>query len=546
MRPIAVPLLVLALLTAGCVGAIGDALERNQTGLDGLADPVTRNIVWTTRGPSEPTGQAEEELPVETPAESVGGVFVSYEMAVAEPAGELELTAELPGGDTVQVATVTSTGTRSSTTGWAVLPGFEGGAGEFVFHARADAPAGLQANVTLMPPRAEPQAVAGTSDDPRPVVAIVDTGVNPYHQVFQRPDLATEDLPSRIREAGSGQPPVSLELRRTSDYLGSIRSDAALWTQVPDQRLVHFEGTNVLGYELRDRSLPDLPVLDRSGHGTMTANAAVREAPGALVVMVTADDYDDGVRWAAEQPWIDLISLSWGPVVNAAGAAEPYATGFDTYDATRKAHQAGKIVFAATGNDPTPAQTDTTSGPPWVHAVSGAEPEATGRAVASGNMIDTVANWTQTLAAYDSTDENVTGSGTSFATPTTAGIAARILHEVRQASGHDGASASKALVDGPNRTVTASELRSALNRTAVYWSTTDYEDPRPGPSVPVAPTPWVSMGWGYLDGSRVGPAVDALLGQDDLETSAEAETYMQAQLDTRKAWWNDVQGATPS
>ena len=46
--------------------------------------------------------------------------------------------------------------------------------------------------------------------------------------------------------------------------------------------------------------------------------------PRVLIVMVEVNSPTDGVRWAITQPWIDVISLSWGTLANA-----PVSTGIE-------------------------------------------------------------------------------------------------------------------------------------------------------------------------------------------------------------------------
>ncbi len=512
-------LIALITLTTGCIGLGSSDEPDDELEPTSREDRVLGHAHLTGGASGGPTrvGTTGAVFEAENGAQAM---VLEYTYRTEGRTSELNVALTSPEGKLVHRIQIGPGQEDAVRSGWLVLPGEPG---TWTLAGRANGTHSYELNVTSLAPADELVAVPGTGSTERVVVAVVDTGINPYHEVFTSANLSTADLPADIVEADTGEPALSVPVAPSEDYRSSILLDGSIWSQMPGQRLVHFDGTNVLGYHLDDTALPTLPVLDRAGHGTMVANSIVRENPEALVVMVTGNDYDAGVRWAADQPWIDLISLSWGPAVNAAGALEPHLAGFVTPEATRMAHEAGKIVFTATGNDPTLAFTDTTSGPAWVHAVSGAQPDTRARATMSGNLVDTVANWTQTLATYDSLNETRTGSGTSFATPTTAGIAARILHEVRQA----GAEAE------------ASELRDALNRTAVYWDTTDYGGPSdPGPSIPVAPGPWASMGWGYLDGSAVPTAVAGLLGEQPLpDKPSEAEAFMGTSLALRQAWW---------
>ncbi len=533
-RSLVLAILLVTATLAGCVDPLspdGD-LGASST-LEGLP-PLERIlddtlVTWYTDGAAE-TFQGHLAAP-----STAGAVFAEVHYTAADPTTHVTLTVEAPDGTTFHLLE----DTHGSGSDWAILPGVAG-----TWNTTVEAEGVSRGNITLTAvaqgPTPEAVTPTGAGGD-RTVVAVVDTGVNPYHEAFHAQDLATGNLPARVQDVQTGQGPVSVPVAPHDGYMDSLRTDAGVWTQVPSRTLVHFEGTNVLGYHLDETRLPNLPVLDRAGHGTMVSHAVTNQNPDVLVVMVTGSDYDEGVAWAASQPWIDLISLSWGPVVNAAGVAEPYAFGFRTAEVTLDAWSRGQVVFTATGNDPTPAFTDTTSGPPWVHAVSGSNGDTHGRNLMSGNLVDTVANWTQTLATYDTLDGERTASGTSFATPLTAGVASRILHEVRAEAGHEGGiTPGGLLVDAGSVQVTNGDLRQALNTTAVYWSTTDYDGPgEPWPTVPATPgAPWVSMGWGHVDGRVVTSAVAGLLGEEPLpEKPAEAVAYMEANEDVRAGYW---------
>lgn len=537
--PVGLALALLAPALAGCLGAdpLGTASEAGPSAPNAPA-PAERVLARTATEWAAAAGQEETfRLEVHVPADA-GAVFPEVRYTLETPQAELRVDAVAPDGTTYPLVRAAGA-TEDAVWNPGVLPA-QAGNWTLKGTATGEAQGHLQASAVAPGPDLDP---VDTTGDGRVVVALVDTGVNPYHRAFRAPDLETRDLPARIEavpEDGAPRDPLSVPLREASSYRASLRQDAGAWARLPARRLVHFEGTRVLGYNIAGEDPPAVPILDGSGHGTMTSHAVARQNPHALVVMITGGDYDRGVRWAADQPWIDLVSLSWGPVVNAAGAAEPYAFDFTTAQATHEAWNAGKLVFAATANEPGPAHPDTTSGPPWVHSVSGSQPDTKGRAFMSGNGVDTVANWTQTLAHHRSLNETITGSGTSFATPLTAGVASRILTEVRATTGHEGGITDGAFVDAGSVRVTNGDLREALNRSAVYWDATDYGGPTdPGPSVPVAPAaPWVSMGWGHVDGRVVAPAVAGLLGKQPLQEKPDAAvTYMEANHDARAAYW---------
>lgn len=523
MRRLLLPLLlVLALLGAGCMGAAVEPAAQVETPEPLAPGSLLTSTEWSSAGGAFDIGE-----PVVVPADA-GVLLVDYAARYSgRPPTTLQLTATAPDGTAHAIARLgaVALGTRAAS-GWVIL---DAQPGEWTFSGSGPGASTGVLNVTVAP-LANLTAVVPSGAD-RVVVAIVDTGINPYHEVFRRDGFATDDLPARIVEAESGAAPLSVPLRRAEDHMATLRADAGVLGALLPGKLVHFEGTNVLGYHVGDAERPAVPVIDRMGHGTAVAHATTNENPDVLVVMITAESYEDAVAWAAGQPWIDILSLSWGPTLNALGVL-----GGDTPDVTREAYAAGKVVFGASGNDPTPTFTDTTSGPVWVHAVSGSEAAQGARAIDSGNFVDTVANWTQTLALHNSLDATRQTAGTSFATPLTAGVASRILHEARVRSGHEGGIVEGALVKTEAVTLTNKDLRDALNATALWWSATAY---KPSDTLPIAPAaPWVSMGWGHVDGSIVPQAVDHFLGVEPAPAKpAAAKAWMDGHVRLRQAMW---------
>lgn len=488
------------------------------------------NLSWETTSQTEPEQDGER---FQAPA-GTGGIWLRFSYRLEPPAGTLELFAESPEGERIDVLFAQSGADARDGSGTFVLPGIPG---EWWIGAESDRPSNGSVQIEMRPSAwsADLPRIRGTGSD-RPVVAIVDTGINPYHGGFQT-GLATADLPPRVVEQ-DGDGPVPVELEPRSTYQSTLRADIGLWESFPPDTLVHFQGTNLLAYGAGS-NWTDADVLDGFGHGTGVSHAVQKANPNALILFVSADGgFVDALRWTAKQPWIDVVSLSWGPLAQVPGVGTATGTFPGQAEAMRDVWDAGKLIFAATSNDPTLAVARP-AGAPWVHAVSGAHEASRSRVLDSQNVPDTVANWTQTLALAETLNETARQHGTSFATPRTAGVASAILGQLRQAVGHQGNATPEAMVEAGNLTVANSDFRAVLNRTAVYWNTTDYGGPGPGTSLPMAPTPWASMGWGYLDARRIQPAVDHLLGENGLEPkSPQAQAFMQANLEARKAYWN--------
>ena len=86
-------------------------------------------------------------------------------------------------------------------------------------------------------------------------------------------------------------------------------------------------------------------------------------------------------------------------------------------------------------NSPSPAVQDSTAGPPWSIGVSGyAEEGDDQKETMSGSYPDIAADWTQVLPNHDDIDGYHETSGTSFATPRTAGLLSKIIQQLRTES----------------------------------------------------------------------------------------------------------------
>ena len=87
-------------------------------------------------------------------------------------------------------------------------------------------------------------------------------------------------------------------------------------------------------------------------------------------------------------------------------------------------------------NTPSPAVQDSTAGPPWSIGISGyAEEDDDQKETMSGSYPHIAADWTQLLPNHDDTDGYHVTSGTSFATPRTAGILSLVITMLREDAG---------------------------------------------------------------------------------------------------------------
>ncbi|HVL87324.1 MAG TPA: S8/S53 family peptidase [Candidatus Thermoplasmatota archaeon] len=381
------------------------------------------------------------------------------------------------------------------------------------------------------------------AETPRVVVAVVDTGVNPFHEFFARPELlAPGALPLRAVDAVTGQAARYVPIRPIAemaegDWLADI---------LEPERLYRFAGTNLLFYSMLD----DVTAADYNGHGTATAGTVAHELPQAIVVMVQTDggNLDRAVAWAAAQPWIDVISVSWGCLANCAWSYPAERAGLladESARITREAHAAGKIVVNSAGNDPTPHWTDSRDGPPWVVAAGGADPYRRGEAWIAAKGAEVVSNFTVMAPRHNHPTEMRAIGGTSFACPTVAGTFARAILEARERVGHVGGIVEGKLVAGEDASFTNEDFRNALHRNAVYWTTTDYSPLATHPSgsathagVPINPlAPWLQMGWGYVTGEQAPAIVESLFSGQYPSKPSQAESHMNLLQSIRQALW---------
>lgn len=378
---------------------------------------------------------------------------------------------------------------------------------------------------------------------PQVVVAVIDSGVNVYHEVYQRNASLPDHVLAGFTDAATGEAPKRIQLTQDGDYDERLKADEDAWSNMSRETLYYFEGTNVLGISF-DQS--DHPVLDDGSHGTGTTNAVLNANPDATIVLVEGVGNGAGEQWAASQPWIDFLSESYGPP----GSPPTWLVmGSGTAEANKAAYGSGKLPIGAADNTPALAPVDSTAGPPWVVGVAGDHPEDECREHISGNAPDFTADFTQELARAGTIDEYRSMSGTSFATPTTAGTFSRILYEVRDAWGWEGGIREVTDDTGETRLAMAADLESGgapailtnvglrdiVNQTAYYFGFGECG------GTPVNPAaPWAQQGWGHVGPEIVETSVLGILGQQALDPKPqEARAYMEALYEERKATWGE-------
>ena len=318
---------------------------------------------------------------------------------------------------------------------------------------------------------------AGGADDVT-VVAILDGGLNPYHWDF---------LASKMPQARDKDPSNDLPLDTSPDrwlpgfpapksfahyeglklnleeknaefpMAGAQVRDATKWSSVKASKADQinyywFPGTKVIGaIDFGGGQMYG----ETSAHGVGVSSVSVGNLHGTcpeclLVFIDYGSDPEGAMRWATSQPWIDVVSNSYGH-----GGPVPKIYNGETVEDQRAASERGQTIFFSAGNGfenaytvPNPTYMSSQKGPDWlitVGAVNGGEDNyyddpLRGSAnhasfSGAGKPVDVAGVGADYPSAYRATTVGGTGrsgfGGTSNAAPTVAGTYARALYLAR-------------------------------------------------------------------------------------------------------------------
>ena len=363
------------------------------------------------------------------------------------------------------------------------------------------------------------------------IVAPVDTGINVYHDHFR----TNETYPEWLLD-GLGVT-MTCDLTFSGTWQERYEADKeTCWDNINSTDIVYFPGTKIIGTTPDDNT--EIPILDdpSDGHGTAVTGAVLDANPDAIIFFVEGFS-DAAVLAAANQPLVDIISTSFGPIGSIP------VPGIE--DATEIAVvQEKKIHTGAADNSPSPAVQDSTAGPPWSIGISGyAEEGDDQKETMSGSYPDIAADWTQVLPNHDDIDGYHETSGTSFATPRTAGLLSKVIQYLRTESGDFSSGAdpeirSGYLVNGDDMNISQAQIRDALNLSAWYPSFNTW-DPLSG-TTPVSPVaPCTQIGWGVVNESNVEPMINHLNGNlIQPERPSDVTLCMETNQEIRETYWN--------
>lgn len=403
------------------------------------------------------------------------------------------------------------------------------------------------------------------------VVAVIDSGINPYHVTFRDDSPLAKKHPSTYIP---GYPKDAEALRLTfnaPDLPAALKADCErVWQKVEPGKLYWFPGTKIIGgitFAEKTGNPCALSgggsIIDANGHGTMTASRATSFEYGAckecrvVAIQFSASalntrDALDSITWAADNAdWIDAQSNSWGPF---APLWEPTGSTLFTagpqlvraVEATARKH----LAFWASGNGAAfrggGVGHPTVLGPhltPSAIMVGGVDsgyvnlwPGFPGHVVS-----DSCNCWAAHNDSMDESGEKV-GSGTSSATPFAAGGAVYELLEARKILGDTGTGATDGVVArGPKGLVKSGPLADGEFtleewKRLVFVSATErpeaqYEDgpecdavdgtvlymatPVQWTQVPAQYPEYIHIGYGAVDRPAMELALEILLGKTE-------------------------------
>lgn len=425
---------------------------------------------------------------------------------------------------------------------------------------RTAAVAALLVGACALPVAASPVTpMPGVVRGPEPhvVVATLDTGANLFHPTWRRSERRHPSayIPGYPRAARA----VPLRLGKSFDD-DVDASDAALDRLGGD--LTYVPGTNIIGAIAHETDAK--PVFDRTGtshgHGgaasSQIAGRGLGFSPDTYLVVVdrTADggtetyrSNADLLRWAADQPWIDVIHTNIQNPIPLAGPTTPIYPGYA--DAVRYALSKGKVVVSAGGNFyAEPTETSPHAGPPGV-LVAGANDNC-GYTEFSNPDPHVVSDGMGTPAAEPRSYATTEFSGTSSASPRIAGYVAELLLRIRREFHYTGGISKGALVNVPagrrpksgplaDGRLTAAELHQVVRATADPMSHASRFDGTEGiPCFPqVTEGPYAKMGYGEVSEHTIGAAFDVLRGRRPIPDRPDADPFYEASEEARRRFW---------
>lgn len=340
--------------------------------------------------------------------------------------------------------------------------------------------------------RESPIPTPAPRSGPKPltVVAVIDGGFNPYHYDFlgsQHPfnldadstnDVDFNADPADLISGYPGAAPLQVTLPTSPDEDISDRRygktpddllaetpkgvDEDVWdtleVSAPDAvKMYRFPGTKVIGAvnfrngdETEDFLYGEPEFFgDNESHGTRSAASAAGNIHGTCpecVFVLVNNSSPEALAWVAAQPWIDVVTNSYGHSVvgsKVAGAVRDNIYFGSPIEATKAASERGQTVVFSAGNGlanafdvPMFTYWSSEKGPDWMVTVGAVDPRADQQYSGAGKPVD-VSSYGVLYPSTGGTTANGVGehSGTSNAAPVVAGTIASVIQRGREALG---------------------------------------------------------------------------------------------------------------
>lgn len=424
--------------------------------------------------------------------------------------------------------------------------------------------------------------VRSAPEEPRVVVGIIDTAINPYHEFFYRhPSSVTDEVLAEFAVL----PENVVELTRTGDFESDFAADAAFWDRVERGVPYHFVGTNIIATSM-GRSGPDrlAPLASKDLHGVGVSASVLLANPDAILFFVDLGTWDNwpDIREIHEvpllHPAVDIFSASYSIKDPATGVVSLLPESRARPAMFEAVVERGKLSLTAVGNNPGAAPLTGHAGPWWSIGIGGieedtpnsisGEPNGEGQQLLlAGNLPDFVADFTPEPLPWCMECESGTWhqgrfaihAGTSFSAPRAAGVASKVLLEARRVLGHIGGitevDGEMVMAAGEEWTISNWAVRRALEEAAWIPRTEDYA-PLEGETtemmaVPVnAVAPWLQVAWGELSPKPEKGVVSAALAHLGFEGEPRIKTVGFCEFQTevirfRRLYWESVAPQIP-
>lgn len=426
------------------------------------------------------------------------------------------------------------------------------------------------------------RGASGAEGDPTAVVALIDTGINPYHVVFRDDSMRARRHPSTYIP-GFPKDARALHISlHEKDYETAVRKDCKLWQSVERGKLYWFPGTKIVGgitFESGDIICESAMnsnghIIDGFGHGTMVASRAAANGYGACPEcrIVAVQGLTDGVEWAANNSeWIDAQSNSWGPILPLWAPADDGLILFNHPQFVRTVEAAARkhLSFWASGNGV--ATRGGVLGHPTI-----VDPRMTPSIVMVGGhdsgyintwpdfpphvVADSCDSWAAPRHRINGSREDL-GSGTSAASPWAAGAAARMLLEARRLLGDSNTGITKGVAARGNAEIaggpladgrfTLEEWKEVLFKTATSRPRGQKHDgrvcglveglllfsstPVRWEQIPEGYPEFLHIGYGATDDVSMDLASDVLSGKANLPDRSRTDAYFEIDESVRTA-----------